>query len=165
MAHLAAKNSRGFTIIELMLVVAILGFTAYMVVPATSSQIPARDLETSAMMTVDFLRQAQSNVMSGHGGTSWSVRFESGRLVLFPGSVYSPSAEENTLHDFSAGVRVVDVSISGGSCDLAGGTGNCTVNFIDSVGRPAQVGTITIANDAGASKIVSVNTEGMTDYN
>lgn len=158
--------SRGFTSIEVLIVLAILGIVSVLILPVADTSLQRDDLEVAALSMVDAIRSAQSSAMNGRDDTRWGVHFEPGSFTVFGGSAYSEGAATNEPHDLGGRVEVSDVSLSPGvPCDLVAGTGNCDLHFVDSGGRPSESGEITLTNDSGDSRTVTINSEGMTEQN
>jgi len=156
----------GFTLIELIIVLAVFFVLAVMIAPMLVPTLISRDLEASAALATDALRQAQGNIMTGRNFTRWGVHFQADRFVLFSGATYSAGATDNVTTMLNGRVRVSAVTLSGGSCTVATGVGNCDVHFAQTEGVPTENGTVTFVNDGLGSetRTVTVNAAGMTDY-
>lgn len=157
---------RGFTSIEVLIVLAILGIAAGLILPVADTSLQRDDLEVAAVSMVDAIRSAQSSSMGGRDNVSWGVHFSAGSFVVFSGGTYSDGAETNEPHDLGGRVRISDVSLLPGvPCNLVSGTGNCDLHFADPGGRPSESGTITLTNQADETRTVTINSEGMTEQN
>lgn len=155
----------GFTSLEILIVLAILGIAAAMVIPVADTTLEADDLEIAAVSAADALRTAQSAAMSGRNARRWGVHFQADRFVTFEGGTYGPADPGNEVHELGGRVKVSAVSLTpGGSCNAATGSGNCDVHFTDAGGQPNESGTVTFINDSGETRTVTVNTEGMVQH-
>jgi prepilin-type N-terminal cleavage/methylation domain-containing protein len=159
---------RGFTVIELLIVIAAVGIMAATITPMLGSSVPAGDLDASAQLATDALRRAQAAVMSGRqnnvgAASRWGVHFEGGQVVVFSGATYGPAGVDNQAVVFNQEVRVTSVSL-GGSCSLPAGTGDCDVHFAKVNGEPTESGAVTLTSSAGGTKTVTVNAAGLTDF-
>ncbi len=155
---------RGFTVLEVIVVIAMIGFVALLAAPFLSNSLASNDAAQSATEAVDSLREAQSSVMSGKDGARFGVHFEGTKFVLFRGAAYAPADPDNAVHALAGDVSVSAVMLApGGACALPAGTGNCDVHFANRRGAPTESGTITFTGSGGETKTVSINAAGMID--
>ena len=90
--HCYAKRCRrGFTLIELLLVIALI-----LVVGLFSSAFYVRFISQMAVQNASeglsgMLHEAQAFSMSGRENSSWGVKYQRGKLILFSGDSYSPN--------------------------------------------------------------------------
>jgi len=148
------RDARGFTVIEIITVFAIMGFIALIALPFLSTSIATNDLQIATQETVDALREAQSSAMSGKGGGHFGVHIESAQFVYFEGSTYVPGAATNVVHALSGNVSITGVTLSGGGDD---------VRFSNHKGEPTETGSITLTDITGDARTVVVNAVGMID--
>lgn len=154
----------GYTIIEALIVVAMVAVLTMLATPFLSGTFERRNLANVAAEAVDALREAQSAVMSGKNDSRYGVHFEGDRFVLFIGSAYDDSEDTNVVHTLVSGAEVTVVTLSpGGACTLPAGTGNCDVHFASHRGTPTETGTVVIAESGGDAKTISINAAGMID--
>ncbi len=159
-------SRRGFTVLEVMVVVAMIGAVALLAAPFLSSSLSSNDAAQSARVAADALREAQAAVMSGKGAARYGVHFEGTTFVLFQGAAYSPSDANNAVHRLTGLVTVSAVALSpGGACALPAGTGNCDVHFATRRGTPTESGTVTFTGAGGETRTVTINAAGMIDAN
>ena len=164
--RLQPKSSQGFTLIELVLVVAIFAILAFTVAPYLSDSLDRRDIDLMTSQMTDALHEAQATVMSGKDNSRFGVHFESTKFVFFEGSTYSAADANNVVHTFSGRVSISAISLSpGGSCTVAVGVGNCDVHFRNHYGSPVETGSVTVINNAGQTKTVSINAIGVIAIN
>lgn len=157
---------RGFTVLEVMTVIAMIGMLAALASPMLSAGQTRADARRFAVEAVDALREAQASVMSGRNNARFGVHFEGARFTLFEGAAYVVSDPNNVVHDLSGLVSITSVSLSpGGACALPAGTGNCDVHFASRKGAPVESGSVTFTDAEGNVKTVIVNAAGMIDVN
>lgn len=117
------------------------------------------DLDSTAKMAVDALRDAQSRSASGKDFKRWGVYFDSAgnKFVLFrdDGTGYGGATikEENFLSSFA---RIGNISINGGGQEII---------FNNPNGDTSQYGTIRIeqANNSANFKDIIVTSLGKID--
>ncbi|HTK04552.1 MAG TPA: prepilin-type N-terminal cleavage/methylation domain-containing protein [Candidatus Eisenbacteria bacterium] len=157
-------NGRGFTIIELLTVIAMVGVVVAMAVPFLSSDLTRNDARNFSSDATDALREAQASVMSGRNGARFGVHFEATKFVVFQGATYASNDANNVVHSFSALVSVTAVTLApGGSCTLPAGTGNCDIHFSNHKGTPTETGAVVFSGVGGETATVTINDAGMID--
>jgi len=88
--------NRGFTFIELVLVIALIGILAGLAVPFWRDFFVSNQLSTLTQETVQALRRAQGYAHAGRTNSSWGVYVDDalGQITFFRGS----SFEDFLLH-------------------------------------------------------------------
>jgi type II secretory pathway pseudopilin PulG len=154
----------GFTAIELIVIIAMIGVTAALIAPISRGDLSGEDLTAATTRVLESMREAQANAMTGRGNTAWGVRFSAEAVTVFGGQVFNPADPANRTWplDGQAGITAVNLS-PGGACTVATGVGNCAVLFADAAGRPAVTGSVEITNSAGETATVTINAEGLSD--
>ncbi len=147
---------RGFTTLELMVVIAAIAMVAAFASPFLAGGLFRRDASSSAALAVDALREAQSAVMSGKNGARYGVHFEADRFVLFRGAAYASGDSLNAVRLLDGGVRIGPITLTGGGSD---------VHFSDRRGVPTESGTVVFTAAAGSPITVTVGAAGMFDAN
>ncbi len=147
------KNSpisqKGFSFIELLLVVAIISIIAAASAPFLSRFLAVNDLEVSTDKVVSTIRKAQSYAMSGKDGAVWGFCKSGNSIRLYKTSCASPDYSEDfdisrvNINEFS------DTSFSGVS---------------GLRGEPSGSVLITISNSTGTNT-VSINYAGGVSFN
>ena len=144
----------GVTVLELVLVVALIGIMSVLATPFLSNSVSSRSLDLFSAQAVDALREAQFSAMNGKGAGRFGVHFETDRFVFFTGTVYSGSDPDNLEHPLDNGIAIDSISLSGGGAD---------VHFASHRGVPMEYGTIIFSDGAGQIKTVTVGAAGMLD--
>lgn len=146
----------GFTIIEILISIAIsIILLAIIVIPfkrMNETQILSK--ETANVMGV--LNNARSQSLSSKGGVSHGVHIESDELVLFSGSVYSPSDPENVSISLNPLVSISNISLNGGVTNVI---------FDQLTGETTSFGTIRVSLIASTTqnRIITINATGIID--
>ena len=143
-------NAKGFTFIEVLLVIALLGLLVGLLVPFYQSFQVSNQLDTTAFEIVQTLRMAQARAMAGDEGSIFGVHLESQKFVLFKGGVYQNGEVANEINEVP---RTLNVSTSFGP----------DITFSKIKGETSTAGTITILSDINESKVIQINAKGNID--
>ena len=148
---------KGFTIIELLTIIAILFVLAVSAVPALRSFQLKSDLENSAEEMINVIRLAQQKTISSEGGSSWGVYFSTStsphQYTLFKGDDYtSREVPADEVHKISRDVLISAVDLGGGF----------EVVFSRVPGASRQEGAISLVlkNDASQTKTIFIDASG-----
>lgn len=143
------SNSAGFTLLELLLSVALISALAGLSLPVYRTLLSKNDLDIAAVSIAQSLRRAQALSQSVDGDTTWGVKTQSGSIVIFKGASY---AARDTTYD-----EIFDVPTSIGF----GGTSE--IVFTKLTGLPQSTGTINLSSESD-TKPVTINEKGMVNY-
>jgi prepilin-type N-terminal cleavage/methylation domain-containing protein len=78
----------GFTLLEIILVFAILGISSAFIAPIYFSTKNKDDLDNKTDIIVSSLRRAQSLAMTGYQDSSWGLKILENDIVVFMGEDY-----------------------------------------------------------------------------
>lgn len=143
-------RSRGFTLIELMLSLVIIGILVGLSLPIYQSFSNRNDMDIAAEQTAEALRRAQTYARGMKNDSAWSVEIQSAQAILFRGTNF---AGRDTAYDES-------ITFSGGTT----ASGLAEVQFAKLTAQPNTTGTITLTNENNETRTVTVNEHGMVDY-
>lgn len=145
------KAATGFTLIEILLSVAIISIVASLSLPILSSFNDRNDLDITAQGIASGLRRAQTYARGVNGDSQWGVRVQSGSATVFKGSSYGT---RDTAYDETTTIPA-----------LLTPTGLSDVVFSKLEGAPSQTGTITLTNtNTNETRAITINAEGMVSY-
>ena len=142
---LVIQKQSGVTLIELLLVIALVSIIAASVSPFLSRFILQNSLEVSTGYTVGFLRKAQAYSIDGKNDAAWGTCITGPILRLYRGTCASPAVSD-------------DYSIP----PVTTITGLTDVTFSKRRGEPSIPLTITIATTLGSNTITVNEAGGMT---
>ena len=100
--------NKGLTIIELIVVIAIIGVVGVSVSPFVTSFLGSTNIETTSDNLVSAIGKAQSYAMDQKYGEIWGVCISGGKIVVYSGSCAAPI----TFDDFSIPGSVVVTGIT-----------------------------------------------------
>ena len=149
MGTMLKKLNKGFTLLELLLSIALISVLAGFSLPVYRTLIKKNDLDIAANSIVASLRRAQILSQAVDGDITWGVKVQSGSIVVFKGASY---ATRDTAYD-----EIFDVPTSIG----IGGTGEYV--FAKMTGLPQSTGTTTLTSESD-TRTVSINAKGMAGY-
>lgn len=149
---------RGFTAIELLTVIAIIGIMAAIVSLPLGNLQQRTAVRESGLRVLDTLRRAQMQAMAGHYGDGWGVHFSDSdgcslpakTIWVFRGGSFTSATDTSDAIDLPSGATVTSLAIGGG----------CDVKFARFDGSTTSAGTVTISDVDGATTTVSINAYG-----
>lgn len=158
------KNNKGITLIEIIIIIAIISIISSIVLFNLSLFRNEQALKNTTIDIVSILNTARENTLSSLNSTNYSVHFETDRVVLFTGSIYSASLSTNEVTIFSPSVIIpltLGINISGGGNNITFErlTGEVINGTIDS-----SI-VIQLASDATQQKTITINKTGVISSN
>ncbi len=143
---------RGFTIIELLLVIATLALLSFLSVPVSLNFYRSQLVATSQNELLDALTRAQYNAKLQKADSRYGVYIDTNSFILYKGSVYGedPSYDEVYIQP-----DVLSFSTSGSTAIQTN-----DINFLKLTGLTSATGTITITHTNGESGEVIIDEFG-----
>lgn len=149
------NKNKGFTLIELLIVLVVVVIISSIVVVSLSKFRNEQALKNTTIDIVSLLNKARQNTLSSINSTNYSVHFETNKVVLFTGSIYSSLEPTNEEVIFSSNVNIPasGINIGGGGADISferltgevvNGTNSSTI-VVSLVGDSTKQKTITIS--------------------
>lgn len=143
-------NSRGFTLIEVLLSVSILSIIAGLSIPVYQSFLVRNDLSNTTETVASSLRRANTYARGVKDDSLWGIKVQSAMITVFKGA------------DYSSRDTAYDETVSLPSTITASGMDE--VMFAKLSGAPSAVGTITLKTTNNDSRTVTINAKGMVAY-
>ncbi|MGD8373438.1 MAG: prepilin-type N-terminal cleavage/methylation domain-containing protein [Candidatus Woesebacteria bacterium] len=141
----------GFSLLEVLLSVAILVMLAGLSLPVFASFNNRNDLDIAAQSLVDSLRRAQVYARGVKADDQWGVNVQQGSITVFKGS------------DFNARDSSYDEVISMPSTLTP--SDMTMVVFAKNNANPSQAGSFTLSSSAASQiKTVTINEKGTVEY-
>lgn len=147
------QRPAGFTLLEVLLSVLILGMLAAITLPLYNSFLARNDLDIAAQRVAETYRRAQVYARAMKEDSAWSVERQSTVITLFKGTSFASRPT-----DFDETVTLENGITA---------TGVTEVQYAKLTGLPNTGGstvTVTLTTTTGQTKPVSINAQGMVDY-
>jgi len=143
-------TSQGFTLVELLLCVAIISLLAGLSIPVSESFNRNNDLDIATQLLASGLRRAEAYARASNTDNAWSVEVQSSTVTLFQGTSFGG---RNTAYDeaFSLPGTITP-------------SGTTEVQFSKFAATPNTSATITLTSTTNNTRTVTVNAKGMVDY-
>jgi prepilin-type N-terminal cleavage/methylation domain-containing protein len=141
------RKTSGFTLIEVLLSVALIGMLAGLSLPVYASFQTRNELAITTTTTTEMIRRAQQYSRSGLTDGQWGVAIQSNTATLFKGTSY---ATRDTTQDETSSIPTGMV---------AGGLGE--VVFSKLSGLPTATGSMTLTSSTGDVRTITINAKGM----
>ena len=148
---LIAKGQAGFTLIELMIVVAIIGILSAVAIPAYQNYVVSAKI-TSAVSSVTGLRTAIAMCIQDQGGQTAGCNTNTNNIPAFLATKEVASAEATN------GTLVLTLAANGISQDVDGKT----ITMVPSANQSTTswVNSTTITDNATAVSVITKNNSG-----
>ncbi|HSX28911.1 MAG TPA: type II secretion system protein [Candidatus Saccharimonadales bacterium] len=144
------NRADGFTLIEVLLSVTIIGMLVGISVPVYESFVRRNDLDLTAQVISATLRRAETYARAVNGDNAWSVEIQASTVTLFQGTSF---ASRNTAYDETLSIPN-SITPSGLS----------EIQFAKFSAAPNATGSITLSSTTNSTRTITVNAKGTVDY-
>lgn len=144
------SGREGFTLIEVLLSVAIIGMLVGISLPVYESFSRRNDLDVTAQGVVSLLRRAESYSRAVKTDAVWSVEIQTSSATLFQGASF---ASRNTAYDETVAIP-----------SSVAPSGLTEVQFSKLSAAPNTTGTVTLLSNTNDTRVIAINAEGMVSY-
>lgn len=146
----SVKKKCGFTLLEIVLTVSIIGALMALAIPVYQSFQVKNDLDIAAQTMAQSLRRAQVLAQAVEGDASWGVQASLGSIVLFKGANFATRAI-NFDETFEVPGSITP-------------SGLLEVVFAKFSGLPQNTGTTTLTTVTNETKTITINAKGTVLY-
>ncbi len=141
---------KGFTLLELLISIAIITIIAAISAPVYFSFYSRNDIDVVAMKAAQNIRRAQILAQAGGEDGSWGVSFDNDTMILFQGESF-----QDRDVDFDESFSIPQtISVSGLE----------EVVFERFTGTPKELGTIEFFLNSGISRNITITEAGVLSY-
>lgn len=141
---------RGFSLIEVLLSVALMALIAVMSIPLSANLLARNNLDVAATTIAQGLRRAQVLSEAVQGDSTWGLGVQGGNITVFKGATY---AGRDATYDESS---ELPPSITP--------SGLTSVVFSHRQGLPDTVGTFTLTSYTNETRTITINAKGTLTY-
>ena len=149
---------QGFTALEILIVVAIIGALVLVVLPQFSKNRELQVLKSGVQDTLSAVDKARVETLSSLNSSSYGVHFESSKVIIFKGTVFSANDANNETINIVSPASISNVTFGGVSASSG------EVYFSRLSGTPNKVGTITLSTSS-FSKTITIFATGVASVN
>ena len=140
------------------MVVAGIALIVAIVIPQFSKIRERETLKSGVENTVGALDKARNKTLASVASSSYGVHFQSDRVVIFKGIVYSVNDANNEVITLTTPSSISNVTLGG----VSGSSGDVYFNRI--YGTPNTTGTVTVST-GNYSKVITISNTGSASSN
>lgn len=144
------RNQNGFTLVELLLSVALLAIILLLGSPISYNIYLRNDLDITASNIVQANRRAQALSQAHSGDSSWGVYIQSGSITIYKGTSYS--ARDT---DFDEITEVSNALTPSGVQEIL---------YSKFDGEPQTTGSIILTSSNNETRTITIAEKGMVSY-
>jgi len=138
---------RGLTLIEIIVSISILLIVLAIGLLSFSDAKNKKELHSTADTLILRMEEMKTNAISGKGGSSFGVKFNTDSYTLFQGSSYNISDPENIVHDIP---DIFEINTTIENSDVS-------IVFERLSGEASSSDTITISEISDPSNTISIS--------
>ena len=151
------EKKNGFSIVEILLVLAIFFFIVFLSLPLVSGVFMQSDLEDNSLLIVSTIRQAENNSRNGLEDSVWGIKVDGTLgIVLFKGMGTSSTATYATRDP------AYDLTLPISNNLTLSGISEVVFSKLEAV--PSTTGNIIITNLNTKSITININEKGSLSY-
>lgn len=145
---IAYRSNNGFTLLEVLLSIALIGTMLGLSLPAYLSFQASNSLDIAASNVVQSLRSAEIKAISTEQDSVWGVKIENNQITIFKGVDFTNRDQSfDEKIQFPAGIQKSSQGID-------------EIIFKKVTGYPQNIGIITLESTNGQKRNISINEAG-----
>lgn len=142
--------SKGFTLIEFALSLALIGILASIFIPISGLLQSRNNLDLATTITVHALRRTQILSQAVESDTSWGINISNGNVIIFKGTNFI----ERDMNFDEIFNLPSNITLSGIG----------EIIFAKFSGEPQTVGNIILTSSNNETRKITINQKGMVSY-
>lgn len=150
--------NKGYTVIEILIVAVILGAMLAIALPQFSKIKENQVVKSAVDDTLSAIDKAKSQTLSSLNSSEYGVHFQSDKVIIFTGKVFSAGASGNETINITTPASISNVTLGG----VSGTSGD--LYFSRLTGVPSATGTVTISSSS-YSKTITISATGVSSSN
>jgi len=152
------RYKKGISIAELLVVIAVLGIIFLIVIPRFSKTKELQVLKNGVQDILSSIDKARGETLSSLNSSSYGVRFEADKIIIFTGTSFTPGATGNETVNIITPASITNVAL-GCTPSIP-----CNVYFNRLSGAPSTTGTVTVSTTS-YSRIITISATGVASSN
>ena len=146
---------KGITAVELLIVISVLGIIFSIIIPQFSKIKENQLLKNGVEDIVSSINKARGQTLASINSSSYGVHFQSDKVIIFEGTVFSANDPDNEILDITSPVAISTITITGGG----------TYFYFNRLnGMPSATGTIVVSS-TNFTKSISISATGIVSVN
>ena len=148
---------KGFTLLEILISITVLIILATIIFSVFLNLRNIQTLKSAGEQVMALIDEARFKTLSSRKDTQYGVHFETGKVILFEGAVFSELDSNNKDLVISSLVEFSQISLNGGVSDLV---------FKRLTGGTDQYGIITLRlkGDVAKTKNITIESTAIVNY-
>jgi len=145
----------GITIVELLIVFAIIAIMATVVFAQLAKTRENQVVKSAVADVLSVLNKARTQTLASLNSSEYGVRFESNKVIIFKGKVYSSSNLSNVITNIISPATISTITLIGGGAEIY---------FNRLSGAPSTSGSVVVSSP-NFSKTITISPTGTSSVN
>jgi len=142
----------------MIVVVAVIAIIVSIVLPQFSKSREMQVLKSGVQDLLSSIDKARSETLSSLNSSSYGVHFQSNKIIIFKGTVFSANDANNETINFTTPANISNVTLGG----VSASSGDVYFNRLS--GAPSTTGTVTLSTTS-FSRIITISATGAASSN
>ncbi|OGI95562.1 hypothetical protein A2917_03355 [Candidatus Nomurabacteria bacterium RIFCSPLOWO2_01_FULL_42_17] len=146
---------KGITLVEVLIVCSVLGIILAVVIPQFAKTRELQVLKSATGDILSSLNKARSQTLASLNSSSYGVHFQSNKVIIFKGTVFSQSDINNETVAITSPATISSITLVGGGADIY---------FNRLSGVPSKTGSV-IVSGPNFTKTITIDATGAASVN
>ena len=144
------RYKQGITVIELLIVIAVLGIIFSIIIPQFSKTRELQVLKSAVSDVMSSLNKAQSRTLASVDSSSYGVHFQVDKVIIFKGIIFVADVSDNETINIISPATISTIALAGGGANLF---------FNRLSGAPSVTGSIVVSS-TNFIKTITISSTG-----